>query len=138
MTTSAYRRPEGHGEGRYRTAITTDPAELPAAAGSLLQDGYRLALVSATHRGPQDTRGEATHAVYLFLAGPPDSRIELRVPLDPAKPQVPSLAASRSRPGGSSARCATNTASNRSATPCCAQQHHLGTPGDHPADRPSN
>jgi Ni,Fe-hydrogenase III large subunit/Ni,Fe-hydrogenase III component G len=92
MTTTAYRGPEGHGEGQCRTAITTGPAELPAVAQSLLQDGYRLALVSATHRGPQDVRGEAMHAVYLFLAGPPDSRIELRVPLDPAKPQVPSLA----------------------------------------------
>jgi Ni,Fe-hydrogenase III large subunit/Ni,Fe-hydrogenase III component G len=93
MSTTAYHRPEGHGEGRRRTALTVDSAELPAAAVSLLQDGYRLALVSAAHRGPQDARGEAMHAVYLFLAGAPDSRIELRVPLDPAKPEVPSLAA---------------------------------------------
>ena len=93
MTTPSYHRPEGHGAGRHRTAITTDAAELPAAAASLVQDGYRLALVSATHHGPQDARGAAMHAVYLFLAGPPDSRVELCVPLDPARPEVPSLAA---------------------------------------------
>jgi len=93
MTTAAYNRPEGHGEGWCRTAITIDPTELPAAAQSLINDGYRLALTSATHHGPQDPRGASMHAVYLFLAGPPDSRIELRVPLDPATPEVPSLAA---------------------------------------------
>jgi Ni,Fe-hydrogenase III large subunit/Ni,Fe-hydrogenase III component G len=93
MTATPYRRPEGHGEGRCRTAIVIDSGELPAVAQSLLNGGYRLALTSATHRGPDDARGESMRAVYLFLAGPPDSRIELRVPLDPAKPEVPSLAA---------------------------------------------
>ena len=47
----------------------------------------RLALVS----GHDD--GTSMRAVYLFTAGPPDTRVELHVPLDRARPQVPTLAA---------------------------------------------
>jgi Ni,Fe-hydrogenase III large subunit/Ni,Fe-hydrogenase III component G len=79
--------------GRRRIAIDTDPRDLPASATALLAAGYRLALAGATHIGAQDPRGESMHATYLFLSGPPDSRIELRVALDPAEPRVPSLAA---------------------------------------------
>ena len=79
--------------GRRRIAIDTDPRDLPASAAALLEAGYRLALAGTTHIGAQDPRGESMHATYLFLSGPPDSRIELRVTLDPADPRVPSLAA---------------------------------------------
>ena len=79
--------------GYRRTGVRTEPHELPARAAALLKGGYRLALAHATHRGPHDPRGEAMYAVYLFLAALPDSRIELEVPLDPAAPSVPSLAA---------------------------------------------
>jgi Ni,Fe-hydrogenase III large subunit/Ni,Fe-hydrogenase III component G len=88
---------DGERVGHRRTAVPTDPGELPAHAAALLDHGYRLALVSATHRGPHHSRGEDMHAVYLFLtsgSGPArDSRVELLVPLNPAKPEVPSLAA---------------------------------------------
>jgi len=47
----------------------------------------RLALVS----GHDD--GSSMRVVYLFTAGPPDTRIELHVPLERSRPQVPSLAA---------------------------------------------
>ena len=74
-----------------RTVLTLDPEELATAASDLLGRGQRLALVSATHRGPGDPRGEALHTAYLFL-GAHDWRTELRVELDPAKPEIPSLA----------------------------------------------
>ena len=46
----------------------------------------RLALVS----GHDD--GVSMRAVYLFTGGPPDSRVELHVPIDRSRPRVPSLA----------------------------------------------
>lgn len=79
--------------GWRRTAVRTDPRDLSARAADLLGNGYRLALTSAGHRGHGDPRGEAMHVAYLFLAANPDRRVELRVPLDPADPRVPSLAA---------------------------------------------
>jgi Ni,Fe-hydrogenase III large subunit/NADH:ubiquinone oxidoreductase subunit C len=82
----------GHG-GRQRTTIPTEPGDLPGRAAALLGHGYRLALAAASHRGPGDPRGQAMHALYLFLATNPDTRVELRVELDPAAPRVPSLAA---------------------------------------------
>ena len=75
------------------TTVPTEPHELTARAAVLLEHGYRLALAHAAHRGPHDPRGEAMHATYLFLAAHPDPRVELTVPLDPAAPSVPSLAA---------------------------------------------
>jgi hypothetical protein len=72
--------------------VPVSPAALAPTAAGLLDSGYRLALISATHHGPRDGRDEAMHVAYLFLAGPPDSRIELRVGLDPAEPEIPSLA----------------------------------------------
>lgn len=83
----------GEHAGFARTTVPTDPNDLSARAEALLGLGYRLALVHASHRGPHDARGEAMHAVYLFLAADPDSRVELTVPLDPDAPGVPSLAA---------------------------------------------
>lgn len=61
-------------------------AELPKRAEELLRSGHRLALVAAHHHDG------GLRVVYLFVSGPPDMRIELHVPLDPAKPELPSLA----------------------------------------------
>jgi Ni,Fe-hydrogenase III large subunit/Ni,Fe-hydrogenase III component G len=65
---------------------TLAPAELFAHTSSLLQQGFRLALVA----GHDD--GDRLRAVYLFTAAAPDRRIELHVPLDRDAPEVPSLA----------------------------------------------
>ncbi|MCU1492541.1 MAG: hypothetical protein JWO62_305 [Acidimicrobiaceae bacterium] len=75
-------RPVGH----RRHAGTLGPVDLPEAAATLLGNGMRLALVS----GHDD--GTSMRAVYLFTSGPPDTRIELHVPLDRSNPQVPTLA----------------------------------------------
>lgn len=84
-----------HGEpgGLRRTTVPTLPGDLPERAAALLTRGYRLALAHASHRGPDDPRGQELSAVYLFLAPEPDDRVELVVSLDPAAPSVPSLAA---------------------------------------------
>jgi Ni,Fe-hydrogenase III large subunit/Ni,Fe-hydrogenase III component G len=67
--------------------------ELPAEAGRLLDAGHRLALVAA-HHDP-----DAVRVVYLFVSGPPDMRTELALRLDPAAPELPTLAR-LSFPGG--------------------------------------
>ncbi|MCX5562823.1 NADH-quinone oxidoreductase subunit C [Streptomyces sp. NBC_00038] len=69
-----------------RTVHDIHPAELPKRAEALLRDGHRLALVAAHHDA------DAVRLVYLFVSGPPDTRIELHVRLEPARPEVPSLA----------------------------------------------
>ncbi|MDA8359657.1 MAG: NADH-quinone oxidoreductase subunit C [Actinomycetota bacterium] len=76
-------RPVGH----HRFAGTVLPTTLVEASRSLFARGMRLALVS----GHDD--GTAMRAVYLFTAGPPDTRVELHVPLDRAHPELPTLAA---------------------------------------------
>jgi Ni,Fe-hydrogenase III large subunit/Ni,Fe-hydrogenase III component G len=75
-----------------RTVVETAVDELAAAYARLAADGYRLALVAAHHDPPADTRKATMRVVYLLVAGPPDSRVELhvRVPADAA--QLPSLA----------------------------------------------
>jgi Ni,Fe-hydrogenase III large subunit/Ni,Fe-hydrogenase III component G len=60
--------------------------ELVASAGLLLDSGYRLALVSASHED------DTIRVVYLFVNGPPDQRLELHVLLDAEHPRVASLA----------------------------------------------
>jgi Ni,Fe-hydrogenase III large subunit/Ni,Fe-hydrogenase III component G len=60
--------------------------ELVAAAGLLFDNGYRLALVSASHDG------DLIRVVYLFVVGPPDQRLELHVRLDADNPRIASLA----------------------------------------------
>ena len=72
--------------GHCRSAAALAPGDLVPAAAALLADGMRLALVAA------HDDGMALRAVYLFTSGPPDRRIELHVPIDRARPQVPSLA----------------------------------------------
>ncbi|WP_033289619.1 NADH-quinone oxidoreductase subunit C [Amycolatopsis jejuensis] len=62
------------------------PEELPAAAKALLDQGFRVALVS----GHDD--GDHLRAVYVFLAPAPDRRTELHVQLPKSAPRVPSLA----------------------------------------------
>ncbi len=73
--------------GLHRFAGTVRPGDLVEVARALFDQGMRLALVS----GHDD--GTSMRAVYLFTAGPPDTRVELHVPLDPAQPEVPTLAA---------------------------------------------
>ncbi|HUD18651.1 MAG TPA: NADH-quinone oxidoreductase subunit C, partial [Acidimicrobiales bacterium] len=75
-----------HSAGKHRLAGTVQAADLVEVAGSLFGEGMRLALVS----GHDD--GTSMRATYLFTAGPPDSRVELQVPLDRARPTVPTLA----------------------------------------------
>ncbi|MBZ3913694.1 NADH-quinone oxidoreductase subunit C [Streptomyces acidiscabies] len=76
-----------------RTTHRIHPADLPEHAAQLLGRGHRLALVAAHH----DESG--LRVVYVFVAGPPDTRTELHVLLDPDHPEVPSLA-SLSFPAG--------------------------------------
>lgn len=75
------------GPGSVRTSALVAPGELRAEAKTLLDAGFRLALVA----GHDD--GDALRAVYVFCTGPPDRRAELQVRLDPENPRVPSLAA---------------------------------------------
>jgi Ni,Fe-hydrogenase III large subunit/Ni,Fe-hydrogenase III component G len=69
------------------TTRTVTPAELPEQARSLLDNGFRVALVAGHHDADDRLR-----AVYLFTAAGPDRRVELHVPLDRSAPRVPSLA----------------------------------------------
>jgi Ni,Fe-hydrogenase III large subunit/Ni,Fe-hydrogenase III component G len=79
-----------------RTTVRLAADDLRGRVETLLADGYRLALVAAHHDDPAAPGGAVSHAamrvVYLLVAGPPDSRIELHVHLDPDSPAVPSLA----------------------------------------------
>ena len=80
-----------------REATTVIPvagaSELAAHATRLLGSGHRLALVAAHHDTAGHPGGESIRVVYLFVAGPPDHRVELHVHTDPQRPHVPSLAA---------------------------------------------
>jgi Ni,Fe-hydrogenase III large subunit/Ni,Fe-hydrogenase III component G len=64
----------------------TSPTELLAAAATLLDGGWRLALVAA-HDDDVTIR-----IVYVFMKGPPDERTELVVRLDARNPVLPSIA----------------------------------------------
>jgi len=69
-----------------RAVVQVAPDQLVDGADALLSAGYRLALVAA-HDGEGPLR-----VVYLFVAGPPDQRIELHLAVDREQPKVPSLA----------------------------------------------
>ncbi|GAA0415766.1 NADH-quinone oxidoreductase subunit C [Streptomyces luteireticuli] len=69
-----------------RTTEETGPDRLVTRVGELLARGHRLALVAAHH---DET---ALRVVYLFVSGPPDTRTELHVRLDPDAPEVPTVA----------------------------------------------
>lgn len=75
-----------------RTIIETSPDDLRRRFRELTAAGHRLALVAAHHDPPTAPWGEAMRVVYLLVAGPPDSRIELHVRLPAQDPSVPSLA----------------------------------------------
>ncbi|MGH3758013.1 NADH-quinone oxidoreductase subunit C [Actinophytocola sp.] len=80
--------PPGDPVGHHRTALTISPDDLPARAKSLLDKGYRVALVA----GHEDVGNTGLRAVYLFTAADPDRRVELAVPVPRDTPRVPSLA----------------------------------------------
>ncbi|MEU1778308.1 NADH-quinone oxidoreductase subunit C [Streptomyces abikoensis] len=82
-----------------RTVTDTDAAELPGRFAALLRAGYRLALVAAHHDPAHGDRDRAVRVVHLFVSGPPDTRTELHVCLDPDAPELPTLAR-LSFPGG--------------------------------------
>jgi Ni,Fe-hydrogenase III large subunit/Ni,Fe-hydrogenase III component G len=75
-----------------RTIIDTGTHDLRARFAAHLADGYRLALVAAHHDHDDAVGGEAIRVVYLLVAGPPDTRVELHVRLPADAPTVPSLA----------------------------------------------
>ena len=102
-----------------RIELVTNETDLPGQVAALQADGLRLALVAAhddadrtggsvrpggtVHSGVTARPGVAVRpgrtvhsggmrAVYLFLGGQPDRRVELHLPLDRDKPIVPSLA----------------------------------------------
>ncbi len=75
-----------------RTIVETDVETLRDTFGGLLTEGYRLALVAAHHDLPTSTGDGAMRVVYLFVAGPPDRRVELHVRLPADRPRLPSLA----------------------------------------------
>jgi Ni,Fe-hydrogenase III large subunit/Ni,Fe-hydrogenase III component G len=78
---------------RDRRQVEVTPATLRAQAGSLLEQGFRLALVAAH----EDT--DRFRVVYLFVARRPDRRVELVLCTGREAPAVPSLA-SLSFPAG--------------------------------------
>ena len=69
-----------------RTVIDTPVDDLRDHFRRLTTEGYRLALVAGHHDAA------AMRVVYLLVTGPPDTRVELHVSLDPGRPEVPSLA----------------------------------------------
>lgn len=75
-----------------RTVHDIGTAELPRHAQELLAAGHRLALVAAHHDDEDAPGGRAVRVVYVFLAGPPDTRTELHVRLAPDRPRLPTLA----------------------------------------------
>jgi Ni,Fe-hydrogenase III large subunit/Ni,Fe-hydrogenase III component G len=80
--------PPGDPVGLARTALTISPDDLPGRAKSLLDKGYRVALIA----GHEDIGGMGLRAVYLFTAADPDRRVEVHVPVPRDTPTVPSLA----------------------------------------------
>ncbi len=86
----------GHGStpltGNRTVVEVPRPHGASAFVGTLLDDGYRLALVAAHDEAPTAAAGAALRVVYLLVRGSPDSRMEIHVRLDPATPAMPTLA----------------------------------------------
>jgi Ni,Fe-hydrogenase III large subunit/Ni,Fe-hydrogenase III component G len=78
--------PGGQPAGYHRVAVPATADTLAGHADTLQRQGFRLALVAA-----HDDR-DALRAVYLYVAGGPDRRVELHLPIDRDRPTVPSLA----------------------------------------------
>jgi len=78
--------PGGPSAGTHRVARPVSTEDLPDRTDALLAQGYRLALVAGHDDGHQ------FRAVYLFLQGRPDRRVELHLPIDHDTPTVPTLA----------------------------------------------
>ena len=78
--------PAGDPAGTHRVAVPVTADDLPRQAAALMRHGYRLALVAGHDDGHQ------LRAVYLFLQGHPDRRVELHLPIDHDTPTVPTLA----------------------------------------------
>jgi Ni,Fe-hydrogenase III large subunit/Ni,Fe-hydrogenase III component G len=75
-----------------RTIIETAASDLGEWYRGFAAQGYRLALVAAHHDAADAARAEIL-VVYLLVAGPPDSRIELHVRVPADRAAIPSLAA---------------------------------------------
>ena len=86
MTAHAFNVQRLLSERTPRAVLDCDGNELTQVAALLLEAGFRLALVCARHDGA------VIEVVYLFVDGPPDQRIELRVLLDTRQPRLPSIA----------------------------------------------
>ena len=76
-----------------RTRIEAiEPDQLRVRTAELLGQGWRLALVTAHQDTAGAAGGAAIRVVYLFVSGPPDSRVELHLRLDADAPALPTLA----------------------------------------------
>jgi Ni,Fe-hydrogenase III large subunit/Ni,Fe-hydrogenase III component G len=78
--------PDGRPAGYRRVAVPTTAATLAEYADTLQRQGFRLALVAA------HDDGDILRMVYLYVAADPDRRVELHLPVDRARPTMPSLA----------------------------------------------
>lgn len=77
---------------RVEWIIDTTTSDLRVRFVYLTQSGYRLALVAAHHDLADETRAEAIRVVYVMVAGPPDTRIEIHVRLPIDDLELPTLA----------------------------------------------
>ena len=99
-------------------------------AEELLGDGFPAG------PGRRPRRRRALRIVYLFLAGPPDRRVELHVRSPADEPRCRRWPGCRFPPAGSSGRWPTCTASARSGTPPRRLVRHAHWPEDWHPDAP--
>ncbi|MBI4932437.1 MAG: NADH-quinone oxidoreductase subunit C [Actinobacteria bacterium] len=77
---------------RADSVIDADVADLGVNFTYLSSAGYRLALVAAHHDLADDKQPATIRVVYVMVAGPPDTRVEIHVRLPIDAPDLPSLA----------------------------------------------
>ena len=78
--------------GRADSIIDADVADLGVIFRYLISTGYRLALVAAHHDLTDDEHAAASiRVVYVMVAGPPDTRVEIHLRLPIAHPVLPSV-----------------------------------------------